>query len=294
MKTTVTAIFALTIGFTSPRAAEAFAYTNSGPCLPSVCTGTLIQSYGTTGYGKPSVSPGFLVNAQTAWFPEQFGMFARADANTTGNSGGATSYASGFLFEPVLIPAQAGMNDGDAGVFAPHFHVEGSVNIDWSGFNVPGSGVVGGGVDFIFQVATFNNPVGSGGATFIDTFLDERWRSDHLTVQVDQDFTALIPFRFGEVFYFQEFVQLSAQVFSANPPSVGFAQGDFLHTGKLTGTTIFDKDGNPLANPFIDSGINFINPNTSAVPVPSSILLLGTALVGVGGLRKKLFRRSCS
>lgn len=287
MKRNVCWAIVLTLACSCPLTADAFAHTGSSSC--QLCPGTLLQSYGTTSWGGPSVSTGFAGFAQTAWFPESFGMFARADANTTGNGGGMTAYAYGLLSEPVLIPAQAGMQNGDAGVFTPHYHLDGVVSIDWTGFNVPESNVVGGGVDLVFQITTFDNPNGVGNPTSFSNLMDERWRADQLTVVVDQDFSALVPFRFGEVFYFQTFFRLSAQVFSANPPSIGYAQGDFSHTGKLTGVTVFDRDGSPIANPSIDSGINFTNPGVSTVPLPPSAWLLATCIAGTCG--RRWFRR---
>jgi hypothetical protein len=263
-----------------------YIFTESGPCSSNAnCSTIFLTSFGTTSWGG-SYAPGFNGNAQTAWYEDHFGLLARADGNTTGASGGATAFARGSLFQPVLIPAQAGMALGDPGVFRPQYHLDGSVSIDWGGNNncsvfyvgcVPTPGAQ---VSLQWTFASYDNPNGYGTPTAYGYLVQEQWQADHLTASVDRDVTPSMPFRYGETFYYAYEVTLFAGVGSSAPPSVGYAEGDFFHTGTLTGATVLDSFGNPIPNPVIisDSGLGLANSQGTAVPEPASVLLMGGAL----------------
>ena len=63
--------------------------------------------------------------------------------------------------------------------------------------------------------------------------------------------------------------------------------GDFSHTGLQQAALVYDSNGNLVLNPVITaaSGVDYLNPQASAVPAPPAVWLLGTALAGLGGRR---------
>ena len=63
--------------------------------------------------------------------------------------------------------------------------------------------------------------------------------------------------------------------------------GDFSHTGLQQAALVYDSNGNLVLNPVITaaSGVDYLNPQASAVPSPPAVWLLGTALAGLGGRR---------
>jgi hypothetical protein len=114
-----------------------------------------------------------------------------------------------------------------------------------------------------------------------------------LSVVVDRDVVARVPFHVGQIFYLGETARLLVSGDSPVAPAVGFVEGDFLHTATLGPAIVLDKFGNPLSNPVIesDSGFDFAHPQ---VPEPSSALLLATAVTGLAASRKATRRaRSC-
>jgi hypothetical protein len=64
-------------------------------------------------------------------------------------------------------------------------------------------------------------------------------------------------------------------------------EGDFSHTGLQQAALVYDSNGNLVLNPVITaaSGVDYLNPQASAVPAPPTLWLLGTALAGLGGRR---------
>ena len=64
-------------------------------------------------------------------------------------------------------------------------------------------------------------------------------------------------------------------------------EGDFSHTGLQQAALVYDSNGNLVLNPVITaaSGVDYLNPQASAVPAPPAVWLLGTALAGLGGRR---------
>ena len=68
----------------------------------------------------------------------------------------------------------------------------------------------------------------------------------------------------------------------------GRAIGDFSHTGVFGGATVLDASGNVLPNVNIESALGFdYRAGFSAVPTPGAFYLLGTALAGLVGMRRR-------
>ncbi len=63
--------------------------------------------------------------------------------------------------------------------------------------------------------------------------------------------------------------------------------GDFSHTGLQQAALVYDSNHNLVLNPVITaaSGVDYLNPQASAVPAPAAVWLLGTGLAGLSGRR---------
>jgi hypothetical protein len=94
-----------------------------------LCTPSYTPAFGTTSAGGFNLSGGFDL-AQTAWFPDHFGLLARGALNSTAQTQSAGGYAYGVTVESILIPPQQGMQQGDTGAFQVHYHLDGTVSID--------------------------------------------------------------------------------------------------------------------------------------------------------------------
>jgi len=242
--------------------------------------GTTIKSFGTTSYGAPDAGNGFDF-AQTAWFQDHFGLDARGSANSTENPGGGSGAADGSFFESLLVPVQPGLAQGDPGVPELPYHLHGTVTSDWGDNFVNGVHVGGAKASLAWSYSSVSN-----GVQTVDAFLEaESWSGNHLSVVVDRDMVARVPFHVGQIFYLGETANLLVSGSSPVAPAVGFVEADFLHTATLGPAIVLDKFGNPLSNPVIesDSGFDFAHPQ---VPEPSSALLLATAVTSLAACRK--------
>lgn len=231
-------------------------------------------SFGTTSAGGFN-SSGAFDDAQTAWFEGHFGMFARTSMNSTSASQGGFDIAHGILEESMLISAQQGTAQGDPGTLDLFYHLDGTVNID-VGATLDSSGhdLSFGRVSYGWGFFSGNSlsTLGSLGVTQQNT-----WLGNHFSAVVNLDVDVPIHFQFGVPFYYATEFRLEAGAGSTIGPSVGFAEGDFLHTGTLLGGAVFDQFGNRLSNPTVisDSGFDFVNPQQlqSAVPEPSTFVV---------------------
>lgn len=106
------------------------------------------------------------------------------------------------------------------------------------------------------------------------------------------DLVSPISFYFDTPFQLTIRSSLSAAVgydyrYSTAPPNfIDAASGDFLHTVILASVGVFDSAGTSLNNFIIttDSGRPFL---PAAVPLPSTLLLLGPALAGLVVMRRR-------
>jgi hypothetical protein len=91
--------------------------------------------------------------------------------------------------------------------------------------------------------------------------VQKHWRGNHVSDSLNQDVIVDIPFQFGVSFNYSYEFRLSASAGSSAPPSVGYAEADFMHTGRFTGGTAFDSAGNALVNPVVnsDTGFDYVN-----------------------------------
>jgi hypothetical protein len=170
---------------------------------------------------------------------------------------------------------------GAPGVLELPYHLHGTVTIDWGDNVVEGVHVGGAKASLVWGYIGFSN-----GMPTVDANLEnESWSGNHLSVVVDRDVVARVPFHVGQIFYFDNSAKLMVSGDSPVAPAVGFVEADFLHTATLGPAIVLDKFGNPLSNPVIesDSGFDFAHPQ---VPEPSSALLLAATLTGLAACRK--------
>jgi hypothetical protein len=170
---------------------------------------------------------------------------------------------------------------GDPGVLELPYHLHGTVTSDWGDNFVGGVHVGGAKASLGWSYSSVSN-----GVETVDVNLEnENWSGNHLSVVVDRDFVARMPFHVGQIFYLTETAKLAVSGDSPVAPAVGFVEGDFLHTATLGPAIVLDKFGNPLSNPVIesDSGFDFAHPQ---VPEPSSALLLAATLTGLAACGK--------
>jgi hypothetical protein len=240
---------------------------NAGPAFGD----RLIQGSGTSSIGRFNNFGGFDA-ATVAWFPDHFGLFARGaldiqDASNYANSG-ARGDAYGSLQDPILIPAQGGAKAGDHGTFILHYQLKGNVSL-----SIPAFPNDTGYVDLKWISGSVDITSNTALPTHQD--LVTHWTAN---ATVDQPVDIVADFYYDQPFALQMNVWLAASIFMSNVPMthafVGFAEGDFSHTGTILGATILDGNGLPIANPqlFDDSGFNYFSP--TPVPEPASLCIL--------------------
>jgi hypothetical protein len=254
--------------------------TESSACAN--CAPVFTRGFGTTSAGGPNSTGGF-DEAQTAWFPDHFGEFARGSLNSTSKAQSGSGFTYSATVESILIPPQQGMLQGDPGTFQLFYHLDGTVTIDvGQTFDSQGNLLSGGNVDLAWAWSSAPTPFFNTGVH--GDSIVKGWGGNQVSV-VNRDVIQSFPFQYGVLFYYENAVSVTAFASSGAGPSEGFAEGDFFHTGILNGATVLDKNGNPITNPVVlsDSGFDFVHPqgSGSAVPEPSSAIPLGA---GLGGL----------
>jgi hypothetical protein len=248
-------------------------------------------SFGTTSAGGFN-SSGAFDTAQTAWFEGHFGMFARTSMNSTAESQGGFDIAHAYYQESMLIDPQQGTAQGDPGTLHLFYHLDGTVNIN-VGLAPNSEGIsrsfgrVAFGWGFFAGASPASKDLVSLGVT-----QQNAWLGNQVSAVVNLDVDVPIHFQFGVPFYYATEFRLEAGAGAPEAPSIGFAEGDFSHTGTLLGGAVFDPFGDRLLNPSVisDSGFDFINPQSeSAIPEPSTLVML---LFGAGSwLGVRVWRR---
>src|SRR5262249_48374983 len=145
-------------------------------------------SFGDLSFGGFNNSGGF-DSAESRFFHDSFGLFARGSANTTNGYQQGGGFAEGTYLESVLVPPQQGMLAGDPGTLVLPFHLDGTVDIDWGG--APG----GASVRFQWSVSRVDaDGLGSNSSTPLNMNL--LWNADHLSQTINQNVTVPVPFQF--------------------------------------------------------------------------------------------------
>ena len=216
------------------------------------------------------------------------GGFLSAYAAVQGTANGAFITANG-----VSASATGTLQDFltiSSGAFlAIPFHLTGSVNLSYS---------VGGSTVFppatVFTAVSLHLGVFAGTDAALAANLSQDFNFTS-SEAVDTVLNWVIPFTPGTQFYFAIQPTLFASMghpgthsFSEISVLSGRAIGDFSHTGVFGGATVLDASGNVLPNVNIESALGFdYRAGFSAVPTPGAFYLLGTALAGLVGMRRR-------
>lgn len=245
--------------------------------------------FGTCSGSFPDTGDNGLLSGEAAWFLDHFGMFARASANSTDRTGSDTAGASGIFTIELLVPPQQGLAAGALAYFRLPYHLDGTVSVDWGDnfVSTPG-GLVNTSITNIDFVWFSNVADGATGTQTTQRFENLHYTgNNHFSATINDNLLVQAPITVGQSFFLTESVVLTVHGESRVAPTIGFVQGDFLHTATIGPATILDSSFQPISNPLILSatGFDFANPNAAgpgpggSVPGPGAL-----AMVASGGL----------
>jgi hypothetical protein len=172
-----------------------------------------------------------------SWFRDGFRADVRGSLNSTGAAQNGEGYVHALLEELMTVPSQPGLASGDPGVLQLKYHLDGVVTIGvGQTFNSGGTLVSGGQVNLTWTF--FDAPGNSNPNAVLLNSVTGSWSGNQVSATVDRDVTVNIPLLADVPFYYITEFRLSALPLSGAPPSVGFAEGDFSHTGTLLGSVM--------------------------------------------------------
>lgn len=198
-----------------------------------------------------------------------FALYARAAGNTFGTAGpiGTQGSAQAMYHDELRVGGTG------SGTIVVPWHITGSFDLlaTSGGLYTPGAGI---GASFCQSI-----PVGSysGGKACLAS------PQISYTTSGDVDQTLLLEYaiNFGVTYSLNTTFTLT--VVSGQGLVTGMS-GDFSHTGLQQPASVYDSNHNLILNPEITaaSGVDYLNPQASAVPAPGGLGLLITGLVGLG------------
>jgi len=228
-----------------------------------------------------------------SWSRGGFGADVRGSLDSTGAAQYGEGYVHALLEELMTVPSQPGLAPGDPGILQLNFHLDGVVTIDvGETFNGSGTLLSGGEVDVSWNF--YYAPGNANPNAVLAASVNGSWSGNSVSAVMNRDIVVDIPFLADAPFYFIDELRLSAAASSGAPPSTGFAEGDFSHTGTLKGGVVLDGFGNPIANPILisESGFDFLDPKSSSVPEPAAGILVAGSLAGFLLARRRSWRIS--
>ena len=227
------------------------------------------------GYPYPDSGWNYVAEARTVADAVSFGAFAGASGS---------SYA-----DPIVGPL------GMSGNALVEYHEELSVAGSGTGTIVVPWHIVGAFDVFATSAGTYGTPGGSIGVNFCQSIpvgANSGGRACtggvqdifHTSAGYDRILLLEYTIEFGVTYALNTTFGLG--VASGAGLTVGI-QGDFSHTGSQQPAMVYDSNHNLILNPVITSasGVDYLNPQASAVPAPAAVWLLGTGLAGLSGRR---------
>lgn len=229
------------------------------------------------GSAFPDNAWNYVAEARAAAVPGSFALFGQASGNSFANPivGPLGMSASAIVsFHDEVIVA----GNGPGTIVVP-WHVTGGFDVfaTSGGIYTPGASF---GVTFCQSI-----PVGAGSGGRGCTGGGSQGFKD--TGSYDQTLLLEYAINLGQSVALNTTFVLG--VYSGAGLAVGMT-GDFSHTGLQQRARVYDSNHNEVLNPVITaaSGLDYLNPQASAVPAPAAVWLLGTAVAGLGG---RMWRR---
>lgn len=277
------------LGCATTAQSAAYIYTRSVVCSRAIGGNTCEEDarYGNSSisrsntYVPPAGSPypdsgwNYAAEARVVANAASFGLFAQAGGNSFADPiAGPLGMSGDALVEYHEELSVAGSGSGT--IVVP-WHIVGAFDVFATSagyFGTPGGGI---GVNFCQSIPLGANSGGRACTGGVQEVF-------HTSANYDRLLLLEYPITFGLTYALNTTFWLG--VASGAGLAVGM-QGDFSHTGLQQPAMVYDSFHNLVLNPVITaaSGIDYLNPQASAVPAPAAVWLLGTGLAGLCGRR---------
>jgi hypothetical protein len=280
------------LGVATAAESAATAYTRSIVCSRAVGGDTCEEA---GGYGSSSISrqnkfvqpPGsaypdnawnYVAEARAAASAANFGLFAQASGNSFATPIAGPLGMSGSAI--VELHDEVRVAGSGSGTIVVPWHVTGGFDVFAQTIGATYAPGASFGVPFCQSIplgagSGGKGCTGGGSQVFTATTAYDQVLMLEYAINFDQSFSLNTTF--------------ALQVISGASLATGMT-GDFSHTGLQQPALVYDSNHNLVLNPVITaaSGVDYLDPQASAVPAPAAAWLLGTGLIGLGGRRRLL------
>lgn len=203
-----------------------------------------------------------------------FALFAHAGGSTYGLNGSGGTATFGMSATTLIeYHDEVTVAGSGFGTLLIPWHVTGAFDIGAisAGHYVPNASF---GVPFCQSIVTGNNSGGSGCAGGGSTSFTS-------PSAYDSTFMLAYAIQFGVTYSLNTRFVLSV---GSGAGLVSAAAADFTHTGLQQPASVYDSQGALIPDALISaaSGMDYRNPQANSVPIPASLALFGSAVVGLG------------